>query len=73
MDVRKAFNEAWMEGIMHVLYQNGLKDAHWNIVKRLNENLKATINTKHGLSKKININYSIRQGSLLSVMYFQAY
>ncbi len=70
MDVTKAFDKAWMEGIMHILYNNGLSDNHWTIVKRLNENLKATINTKHGPTRKVAIHDSIRQGGVLSVIMF---
>ncbi len=70
MDVTKAFDKAWLEGIMHILYQNGLTDSHWEIVKRLNENLKATIITKHGPTRKIDIHDSIRQGGVLSVVMF---
>ena len=51
---------------MHVLYKQGLTDNHWTIVKKLNENLTARIQTKYGLTRVIKIRDSIRQGGVLS-------
>ncbi len=28
LDVNKAFDKAWLEGIMYAMYNNGLKDKH---------------------------------------------
>ena len=66
LDVTKAYDKAWLTGIMHVLYKQGLTDNHWTIVKRLNENLTARIQTKYGLTRVIKIRDSIRQGGVLS-------
>ena len=51
---------------MQVLYKEGLTDNHWTIVKKLNENLTAKIQTKYGLTRMIQIRDSIRQGGVLS-------
>ena len=66
LDVTKAYDKAWLTGIMHVLHKQGLQDNHWTIVKRLNENLTAKILTKFGLTRSIKIKDSIRQGGVLS-------
>ena len=66
LDVTKAYDKAWLTGIMHVLYKQGLTDNHWTIVKKLNENLTARIQTKYGLTRTIRIKDSIRQGGVLS-------
>ena len=66
LDVTKAYDKAWLTGIMHVLYKQGLQDNHWTIVKKLNENLTAKLQTKHGLTREIKIRDSIRQGGVLS-------
>ncbi len=67
LDVTKAYDKAWLDAIMYVMHKEGLKDNHWTIVRKLNENLTAKIQTKHGLTRKINIKDSIRQGGVLSV------
>ena len=66
LDVTKAYDKAWVTGIMQVLHKQGIQDNHWTIVKRLNENLTARIQTKHGLTREITIKDSIRQGGVLS-------
>ena len=51
---------------MYVLNKQGLADNHWTIVKKLNENLTAKIQTKYGPTRLIQIRDSIRQGGVLS-------
>ena len=53
---------------MYVLHKNGLTGKDWRIVKNLNENLSAKIRTQYGLTRKIHIKDSIRQGGVLSVL-----
>ena len=72
LDVTKAYDKAWIEAIMYILYKEGLTDNHWTIVKKLNENLTARIKTKHGLTRKITIKDSLRQGGVLSVICYGA-
>ena len=36
LDVEKAYDKAWLDAIMYVLYNNGIKDRHWEIIKLLN-------------------------------------
>ena len=70
LDVTKAFDKAWLSGILHVLHNCGVQDRHWLIVKRMNENLKARIRTRFGHTRRISITNSIRQGGVLSVILF---
>ena len=67
MDVTKAYDKAWLDAIMYVLYNRGVKSNLWKIVKDLNSNLLTTVLTKHGPTRKIQITDSIRQGGVLSV------
>ena len=55
LDVAKAYDKAWLTGIMYVLHKEGLTDNHWTIVKKLNENLTARIQTRFGLTRGIKI------------------
>ena len=66
LDVTKAYDKAWLTGIMDVLYKQGITDNHWTIIKKLNENLTAKILTKYGPTRLIQIRDSIRQGGVLS-------
>ncbi len=70
LDVTKAYDKAWLDAILYVLYKNGITDNTWHIIKKLNENLTAEIRTKYGKTRKIQIKDSIRQGGVLSVMMY---
>ena len=67
LDVTKAYDKAWLDAIMYVLYERGLTTKTWKLVKELNSNLLTTIQTKDGPTRKIKITDSIRQGGVLSV------
>ena len=70
LDVTKAYDKAWLTGIMYVLHNNGVQGPLWNTIRNLNMNLKAKIKTKDGLTEAINIKDSIRQGGVLSVILY---
>jgi hypothetical protein len=59
LDVTKAFGKAWSDGIMHAMYNNGLNGPLWNTVRKLNQNLTATIKTKDSPTRPITIKDSI--------------
>ncbi len=68
LDVTKAYDKAWSDGIMYALHNSGLTGPIWNITRKLNQNLRAQIKTKDGLTRQIIIKDSIRQGGVLSVL-----
>ena len=70
LDVTKAYDKAWLDAIMYVLHKQGVSNTTWLLVKKLNSNLKTTIMTKHGPTRKIEIKDSIRQGGVLSVILY---
>jgi hypothetical protein len=53
LDVTKAFDKAWLDGIMHAMHNNGLTGPLWNITRKMNLNLKATIKTKDCTTRQI--------------------
>jgi len=62
LDVTKAYDKAWLDAVMYVLYKQGITTPIWLLVKRMNSNLRTTIQTKHGPTRQIHIKDSIRQG-----------
>ncbi len=70
LDVQKAYDKAWLDAIMYVMHKNGLRGKNWEIMRKLNTNLQATIRTKYGNTRKIQIKDSIRQGGVLSVLQY---
>ena len=70
LDVTKAYDKAWITAIMHILYNRGIDDAHWETVYKLNENLTAKLKTKYGHTRTITIKDSLRQGGVLAVLQY---
>ena len=60
LDVTKAYDKAWLDAIMYVMHKEGLNTPEWDIIRKLNENLTANIQTKHGMTREIKITDSIR-------------
>ena len=70
LDVTKAYDKAWLDAIMYVMNKEGTPLNMWKIIKDLNTKLTARLKTKYGLTRRINIKDSIRQGGVLSVIQY---
>ncbi len=68
LDVKKAYDKAWLDAILYVLDKNGVKGKNWQMARLMNTDLRANIMTKYGLTDEIKIRDSIRQGGVLSVI-----
>ena len=69
LDVTKAYDKAWLDAILcHA--KKGTDLPTWKLVKELSSNLKATLKTKYGNTREIQIKDSIRQGGVLSVIQY---
>ena len=68
LDVQKAYDKAWLDAILYTMHKNGLEGKNLEMMRKMNSNLKARIQTKYGLTEEIEIKDSIRQGGVLSVI-----
>ena len=68
--MQKAYDKAWLDAIMYDMYKSGLQNSLWQVVRNLNQNLTAQLQTKYGLTRDIRIKDSIRQGGVLSVIQY---
>ena len=72
LDVTKAYDKAWLDGLLYNIYKRGVQGPTWNMIRKFNQNLKAVIKTRYGNTRPITIKDSIRQGGVLSVMMYSA-
>ena len=70
LDVTKAYDKAWIDAIMYIMHKEGTPLNMWNIIREMNNNLTASIKTKHGNTRTIKIKDSIRQGGILPVLQY---
>ena len=68
LDVKKAYDKAWLDAIVYVLDKNGIKGKNWEMIRLMNSDLKASIMTRFGPTEEITIKDSIRQGEVISVI-----
>ena len=68
LDVQKAYDKAWPDAILYALNQNGIQGKNLRMIKKTQLNLTARVQTRYGLTRKIKIRDSIRQGGVLSVI-----
>ena len=70
LDVTKAYDKAWADGIMYVLAKQGVYNKTWTTIRKLNEGLTAVAETKYGHTREIKMKDNIRQGGVLSVIMY---
>ena len=65
-DVSKAYDNVDNADMLKIMWDKGLKGKTWRILKELNSNLKAKINTRYGQTRIINMEIGGKQGSRLT-------
>ena len=68
LDVTKAYDKAWLKAIIYTLHKSRIKGKLLRIVNNMNQDLTARIQSKYGITRKIKIRDSIRQGGVLAVV-----
>ena len=70
LDVKKAYDKAWMTGISKIMYDRGVRDFSWKVMYELNRNVTAKLITKFGETRTIKIKDSLRQGGVLPTLQY---
>ena len=65
-DVSKAYDNVDNADMLKIMWDKGLKGKTWRILKELNSNLKAKINTRYGQTRIIDMEIGGKQGSRLT-------
>ena len=65
-DVSKAYDNVDNEDMLKIIWDKGLRGKAWRILKKLNNNLKAKINTRYGPTRVLNMEIGGKQGSRLT-------
>ena len=73
LDISKAFDKVWHEGIIFKLKQNGISDDLLNILSDFLRNRKQRVTLNSQSSSWTNVNAGVPQGSILSPLLFLIY
>ena len=70
LDVTKAYDKAWLDALQISAKNKGATNMDLQMINMVNSNIKATVMTRHGPTRQIQIKDSIRQGGVLSVIQY---
>ena len=70
IDLQKAFDKVWMEGLLVKLLRNGIASNMFNRIKSYLYNHRASVSVDRVHSKKILLKHSVPQGGVLSLTSF---
>ena len=74
IDVRKAFNTVWIDGILYKLFSElGIGSRMWKVIKDLYTNVKAQVLYAESLPRKIDVSQGTGQGRILAPFMYKVY
>ena len=73
LDVRKAFDTVWIDGILYKLFSElGTGGRMWKVIKDLYTNVKAQVLYAGSLARKIVVSQGIGQGRILAPFMYKS-
>ena len=73
VDLKKAFDNVWREGLFYKLLTMGIGGSFYNIVSNMYEKSKSCIKLKNGVSPQFITNIGVKQGCTLSPTLFNSF
>ena len=73
LDLRKAYDTVWRDGLWWKLHEHGVRGKLWRMLRALYSSVEARVRTNDMLSPPITLNNGVRQGCVLSPMLFDVY
>jgi len=73
LDIKKAFDSVWQEGLFYKLFNYGLCGKTWRMIRFLFHDFKCMVKYSNGNSFPFNTYQGIHQGSPLSMFLFEVY
>ena len=74
IDVRKAFDTVWIDGILYKLFSElGIGSRMWKVIKDLYTNVKAQVLYAESLPRKIDVSQGTGQGRILAPFMYKVY
>ena len=73
LDAKATFDKVIHSHMLRRVYQAGIDDKHWVLIKRLHENAVSSVKWADQRSEPFEVNQSVRQGGILSTDLYKLY
>ena len=73
LDLSKAFDSVWRNGLLYKLLKIGVGSKFFNSVKSMHDNVQCSVNTNMGLTPFFTTTQGVRQGDVLSPQLFNLF
>ena len=73
LDVQKAFDTVWHNGLFHKLYSYGIKGHTWRILRKWYQSTTCTVLWEGEQSNPFNIKQGVKQGAVLSPLLYSLF
>ncbi len=73
MDVAKAFDSVWSEGLLYKLFNYGIEGRFWRILKTCYDGFKCKVLVNKRMSGELKVKRGVHQGAPLSMRLYQLY
>ena len=73
VDLRKAFDKVWHNGLLYKLLLSGVRGHFYNIIKNMYQNINSCVKTKFGITPSFEVFQGVRQGEVMSPSLFSIY
>ena len=74
LDVRKAFDTVWIDGLLYKLFLKlGIKDRMWLVIRDLYTNVNVHVFYEGSLSREIDVSHGTGQGLILAPFMYKVY
>jgi hypothetical protein len=73
IDIAKAYDRVWRDGLWYKLTQSGIKGKLWRILKNIYKRVESAVNLGQDITDFFTIDVGLRQGCLLSPILFDLF
>ena len=70
LDMKKAFDSVWLDGLFIQMYRSGLNGKAWRVISEYYNNYKCCVSYRGELSESYCVNKGVHQGGVLSMYLF---
>ena len=73
IDVRKAYDRVWRDGLWKALWQKGVRGKMWRVIKNYYRKVQSAVRLDEGNTEWFDVDVGVRQGCVISPVLFDVF